>query len=90
MKKVEKHEGIKRTAESSLNTINDLVSNALMDGIVSNEDFHHILRELDNYKGHKTGIKHRTRADQIELTADRERERETDRQTDRQTDPRRG
>lgn len=74
MKKVEKHESVKRTAESSLNTINDLVSNALMDGTVSNEDFHHILRELGNYKGHKAGIKHRTRADLIELTTDRERE----------------
>ena len=47
MKKVEKHESIKRTAESSLNTVNDLVSRALENGIVSNEDFHHILREME-------------------------------------------
>ena len=72
MRKVEKHESVKRTAESSLNTVNDLVSRALEDGIVSNEDFHHILREMENYRGHKAGIKHRTRAALIELTADRE------------------
>lgn len=72
MKKVEKHESVKRTAESSLNTINDLVSRALEDGVVSNEDFHHILREMENYRGHKAGIKHRTRADLIELTTERE------------------
>ena len=54
-KKVEKHESVKRTAESSLNTVNDLVSRALEDGIVSNEDFHHILREMENYRGHKAG-----------------------------------
>ena len=72
MKKVEKHESVKRTAESSLNTVNDLVSRALEDGIVSNEDFHHILREMENYRGHKAGIKHRTRADLIELTSERE------------------
>ena len=72
MKKVEKHEGVKRTAESSLNTVNDLVSKALEDGQVSNEDFHHILREMENYRGHKAGIKHRTRADLIEMTAERE------------------
>ena len=72
MKKVEKHESVKRTAESSLNTVNDLVSRALEDGIVSNEDFHHILREMENYRGHKVGIKHRTRANLIELTTERE------------------
>ena len=72
MKKVEKHESVKRTAESSLNTVNDLVSRALEDGIVSNEDFHHILREMENYRGHKAGIKHRTRADLIELISERE------------------
>ena len=74
MKKLEKHESIKRTAESSLNTINDLVSQALSDGKVSNEEFHHILREIENYRGHKAGIKHRTRANLIELTVERERE----------------
>ena len=74
MKKLEKHESVKRTAESSLNTVNDLVSKALEDGRVSNEDFHHIRRELENYRGHKAGIKHRARADLIELTSDRERE----------------
>ena len=47
MKKVEKHESVKRTAESSLNTVDNLVSRALEDGIVSNEDFHHILREME-------------------------------------------
>ncbi len=72
MKKVEKHESVKRTAESSLNTVNDLVSRALEDGNVGNEDFHHILREMENYRGYKAGIKHRTRADLIALTADRE------------------
>ena len=72
MKKVEKHESVKRTAESSLNTVNDLVSRALEDGIISNEDFHHILREMENYRGHKAGIKHRTRANLIELTTERE------------------
>ena len=72
MKKVEKHESVKRTAESSLNTVDNLVSRALEDGIVSNEDFHHILREMENYRGHNPGIKHRTRANLIELTTERE------------------
>ncbi|XP_072023065.1 uncharacterized protein [Amphiura filiformis] len=73
MKKVEKHESVKRTAESSLNTVNDLVSNALRDRQVSNEESHHILREMENYRGHKANIKHSTRAALIELNADRER-----------------
>lgn len=74
MKKVEKHESIRRTAESSLNTVDKLVSRALEDQVVSNEDFHHIMSEWDNYRGHKAGIKHRTRADLIELTAEREKQ----------------
>jgi hypothetical protein len=72
MKKLEKHESIKRTAESSLNTVNDLVSRALEDGQISIEEFHHILREFDNYRSHKAGIKRKTRTDLIELTAERE------------------
>ena len=74
MKKLEKHESVKWTVESSLNTVNDLVSKSLEDGQVSNEDFHHILREMENYRGHKAGIKHTSRAALIELTADRERQ----------------
>ena len=58
---------------SSLNTVNDLVSKALEDEQVSNEDFHDILREMENYRAHKAGIKHRTRADLIKLRTDRER-----------------
>ena len=42
--------------------------------MVSDEDFHHIMSEWDNYRGHKAGIKHRTRADLIELTAEREKQ----------------
>ena len=74
IKKLEKHESVKGTAESGLNTVNDLVSKALEDRQVSNEDFHLILREMENYRGHKAGIKHKTRAALFELTADRERE----------------
>ena len=74
MKKIEKHEGILRTPQSSLNTVESLVSKALEDDVISPEEFGHILRELDNYKSHKTGIKHRARADLIELTSERERQ----------------
>ena len=73
MKKLEKHESIKRTAESSLNMVNDLVSKSLEDEQVSNKDLYHILREMENYRAHKAGIKHRTRADLIKLRDDRER-----------------
>ena len=57
-----------------MNTVNDLVSKSLEDSQVSNEDFHHILREMENYRGHKAGIKHRTRVDLVKLTAERERQ----------------
>ena len=73
MKKLQKHESIKYTAMSKLSSIDQIVSRALEDSNISNEEFHFILREMESYRGHKTSIKERTRASLIELTADRER-----------------
>ena len=48
--KAEKHEKIKVLADSKLNTINDYISKALIDGDISNEEFKLILSELEKFQ----------------------------------------
>ena len=55
--KAEKHEKIKVLAEAKLNTISDLISKALTDNKVSDEEFHLILAELDKYRQMKEDVR---------------------------------
>ena len=72
LKKVEKHQEIKSIAESKLSSINGLVSTALQDGHISNEEYQIILQEEDNYRQHKSHIRNRITADVKALTIDKE------------------
>ena len=71
LKKTEKHERIKLVALSKLSSVNDLVSRALTDGKISDEEFHVILNEMESYREHKTQIRTRVRN---ELSSEREKE----------------
>ncbi|ELU13791.1 hypothetical protein CAPTEDRAFT_213860 [Capitella teleta] len=55
--KAEKHEKIKTIAEAKLNTISDLVSKALNDNVVSQEEFTLILNELAKYRQMKEEVR---------------------------------
>ena len=55
--KMEKHETIVTLAVSKLNTINDLVSKALTDSHISQEEFTLILREREKYIGLKNSVR---------------------------------
>jgi len=61
MRKAEKHEKIKTVAEAKLNTINDLVSKALNDNFVSQEEFTLILSELSKYRQMKEEVRTKTK-----------------------------
>ena len=74
LKKVEKHEQIKLTAAAKLSSVNGLVSKALQDGHINNEEYQIILQEMENYRVHKSQIKNRITAEVRELTVDRESE----------------
>ncbi len=63
LKKTEKHERIKLIAMSKLLSVNDLVSKALTDGKVSDEEFQVILNEMESYRDHKSQIRRKTRND---------------------------
>ena len=48
--KAEKHEKIKVLADSKLNTINDYISKALIDGDISDKEYELILNELEKFQ----------------------------------------
>ena len=55
--KIQKHCEIKTIADSKLNSIKDLISKALTDGNISENEFKLILDELDKYNKLKDGIR---------------------------------
>lgn len=71
LKKTEKHERIKLIAASKLSSVNNLVSRALSDGKISDEEFQVILNESESYRDHKSQVRRRVRN---ELSPEREEE----------------
>ena len=61
IRKAEKHERIKTIAEAKLNTINDLISKALNDNHVSQEEFTLISEELTKYRQMKEEVRAKTK-----------------------------
>ncbi len=55
--KAKKHDQVRVLAESKLSTITDHVSRALMDGQISDEEFHLIIEELKKYDQMKAEIR---------------------------------
>ena len=58
LKKIENHQQIKLIAAAKLSSINGLVSRALQDGHISNEEFQIILQEMESYRDHKFNKKY--------------------------------
>lgn len=71
LKKTEKHERIKLIALSKLSSVNDLVSRALTNGKISDEEFQVILNEMESYRDHKSEIRTGVRN---QLSKEREQE----------------
>ena len=59
--KVSKHEQTAAIARSKLNTINDLVSKALKDNIISDQEFSIILAELEKFQKLKQKVRQKFR-----------------------------
>ena len=74
LKKVEKHQQIKIIAAAKLSSVNGLVSRALQDGHISNEEFQIILQEMESYRDHKSQLRNRTIGEVRELTVEKENE----------------
>ena len=56
-KKIKKHDSIKHIAQSKLNSVQDLVSRALQDGHISEDEFKGICQELGKYRDMKRDLK---------------------------------
>ena len=61
--KVSKHERTVSTAQAKLNTINDLVSKALKDNVISDQEFSIILAELEKFQKLKQEIRQKFNRD---------------------------
>ena len=61
--KVSKHEQTVSIAKSKLNTINDLVSKALKDNVISDQEFSIILAELEKFQKLKLEVRQKFRKD---------------------------
>ena len=61
--KVSKHEQTAAIAKSKLNTINDLVSKALKDNVISDQEFSIILAELEKFQKLKLEVRQKFRKD---------------------------
>ena len=65
--KQEKHDAIKLLAQSKLDSIADIISQAMQDGDISSIEFHKVLQEVEKYRKHKADIRNqaKTKARQI-------------------------
>lgn len=61
LRKLQKHERIENIAMAKLSSIDSLVSKALKDNRVSDEEFNVILQEMDSYRELKSQIKRKIR-----------------------------
>ena len=61
MRKAERHEKIKVIAETKLDTINGLISKALTDNKISDEEYTLILSEVIKYRKMKEDVRSKTR-----------------------------
>ena len=62
LKKIEKHQNIKNIAMAKMSSINDLVSKALEDNKISDDEFKIIMQERENYRAHKNQIRQRVQS----------------------------
>ena len=76
-RKMVKHENTVTLAQSKLNSVSELVSKALTDGEISDEEFTLIVREIDKYHGMKALLRQRnsTALPSRQHGADSERDR---------------
>ena len=69
-KRKKKHNKINSLAKSKLNMIDTLLSSALNDSKISNEEFANIITEKNTYENMKENIKDMTESSSLELTAE--------------------
>ena len=59
--KQEKHDGIKLLAQSKLDSIANIISQAMQDGYISSTEFHKVLPEVEKYRKLKADIRNQAK-----------------------------
>ena len=66
--KQEKHNAIKLLAQSKLDSIANIISQAMQDGDISPTEFHRVLQEVEKYRRLKTDIRNQAKDKVKEIT----------------------
>ena len=66
--KQEKHNAIKLLAQSKLDIIANIISQAMQDGYISSIEFHKVLQEVEKYRKRKADIRNQAKAKVKQIT----------------------
>ena len=72
--KQEKHDAIKLLAQSKLDSIADIISQAMQDGDISYIEFHKVLQEVEKYRKLKANIRNWAKAKTKQVTKEQREE----------------
>ena len=72
--KQEKHDAIKLLAQSKLDSITDIISQAMQDGDISPTEFHKVLQEVEKYRKLKADIRNLAKAKIKQITKEQREE----------------
>ena len=79
-RKVTKHEKTVSVCESKINSLKDRISKALVDDMLSDEEFNNILAEMEKYHEMKKDIRNKFQKNKVKKTADSTEARQLRRQ----------
>ena len=72
--KQEKHDAIKLLAQSKLDSIANIISQAMQDGDISSPEFHKVLQDVEKYRRLKADIRNQTKAKVKQITKEQREE----------------
>ena len=72
--KQEKHDAIKLLAQSKLDIITNIISQAMQDGDILSTEFHKVLQQVENYRKLKVDIRNQAKAKVKEITKEQREE----------------
>ena len=67
-RKQEKHDAIKLLAQSKLDSVANIISQAMQDGDISPTEFHKVLQEVEKYRKLNADIRNQAKAKIKEIT----------------------
>ena len=72
--KQEKHDSIRLLAQSNLDSVANIISQAMQDGDISPTEFHKVLQEVEKYCKLKTDIRNQSKAKVKQITKEQREE----------------